>query len=167
MKTNTLILLAGLLLILLSIFLSYKKAQKNLSPNILDPKKILPGPIVHDELSEEQIKKITQIQAVFSDIYPISLEDTITNFKRDRNPDNEIRVWENMMHTYETFIAKNPEINVEKKSEVFKLILTRSMMDENKVRSQTEFKILNENEVNEILASYTLESKPIIIEKHS
>jgi len=167
MKTNTLILLAGLLLILVSIFLSYKKAQKNQSANTLDPKKILPGPIVHDELSEEQIKKITQIQAVFSDIYPISLEDTITNFKRDRNPDNEIRVWENMMHTYETFIAKNPEINVEKKSEVFKLILTRSMMDENKVRSQTEFKILNENEVNEILASYTLESKPIIIEKHS
>jgi hypothetical protein len=71
------------------------------------------------------------------------------------------------MHTYETFIAKNPEINLEKKSEVFKLILTRSMMDDNKVRSQTEFKILNENEVNEILASYTLESKPIIIEKHS
>lgn len=167
MKTNTLILLAGLLLILVSIFLSYKKAQKNQSANTLDHKKILPGPIVHDELSEEQIKKITQIQAVFSDIYPISLQDTINNFKRDRNPDNEIRVWENMMHTYETFIAKNPEINVEKKSEVFKLILTRSMMDENKVRSQTEFKILNENEVNEILASYTLESKPIIIEKHS
>lgn len=167
MKTNTLILLAGLLLILVSIFLSYKKAQKNQSANTLDLKKILPGPIVHDELSEEQIKKITQIQAVFSDIYPISLQDTITNFKRDRNPDNEIRVWENMMHTYQTFIAKNPEINVEKKSEVFKLILTRSMMDENKVRSQTEFKILNENEVNEILASYTLESKPIIIEKHS
>ena len=167
MKTNTLILLAGLVLILVSIFLSYKKAQKNQSANTLDPKKILPGPIVNDELSEEQIKKITQIQAVFSDIYPISLQDTINNFKRDRNPDNEIRVWENMMHTYETFIAKNPEINVEKKSEVFKLILTRSMMDENKVRSQTEFKILNENEVNEILASYTLESKPIIIEKHS
>lgn len=167
MKTNTLILLAGLVLILVSIFLSYKKAQKNQSANTLDPKKILPGPIVNDELSEEQIKKITQIQAVFSDIYPISLQDTITNFKRDRNPDNEIRVWENMMHTYETFIAKNPEINLEKKSEVFKLILTRSMMDDNKVRSQTEFKILNENEVNEILASYTLESKPIIIEKHS
>jgi len=167
MKTNTLILLAGLVLILVSIFLSYKKAQKNQSANTLDPKKILPGPIVNDELSEEQIKKITQIQAVFSDIYPISLQDTINNFKRDRNPDNEIRVWENMMHTYETFIAKNPEINVEKKSEVFKLIITRSMMDENKVRSQTEFKILNENEVNEILASYTLESKPIIIEKHS
>jgi hypothetical protein len=167
MKINTLILLAGLLLILVSIFLSYKKAQKNQNPETVDSNKIIPGPIVHDQLSEEQIEKITKIQSVFSDIYPISLEDTITNFKRDRNPDNEIRVWENMMHAYETFISENPEIDVEKKSEVFKLILTRSMMDESKVRAQTEFNILNENEVNEILASYILESKPIIIEKHS
>ncbi|MCC9066154.1 hypothetical protein [Flavobacterium piscisymbiosum] len=167
MKINTIILLAGLLLILVSIFLSYKKAQKKQNSETLDPNKIIAGPIVHDELSEEQIEKITKIQSVFSDIYPISLEDTITNFKRDRNPDNEIMVWENMMYAYETFISKNPEIDVEKKSEVFKLILTRSMMDESKVRSQTEFKILNENEVNEILASYILESKPVIIEKHS
>jgi len=166
MKINTIILLAGLLLILVSIFLSYKKAQKNQQFQTLDPNKIIPGPIVHDDLSEEQIKRITKIQAAFSDIYPISLEDTITNFKRDRNPDSEIRVWENMMHAYETFISKNPEINVEKKSEVFKLILTRSMMDENKVRAQREFNLLNENEVNEIFSYYTKESKPLIIEKN-
>jgi hypothetical protein len=160
MNINTIILLAGLLLILVSIFLSYKKAQKNQQFQTLDPDKIIPGPIVHNELSEEQIEKITKIQATFSDIYPISLEDTITNFKRDQNPDSEIRVWENMMHAYETFISKNPAINSEKRSEAFKLILTRSMMDENKVRAQTEFNILNENEVNEIFSYYTKESKP-------
>lgn len=161
MKINNIILLAGLLLILVSIFTSYKKAQKNKSLKSINPNDLIPGPIVHDQLSDEQIEKITKIQSAFSDVYQISLDETITNFKRDRNPDNEIRVWLNMMQAYEKFISKDPEITVEKKSEVFKLILTRSMMDENKVRNQADFKILNENEINEIFGYYNLESKPV------
>ncbi|OMQ11731.1 hypothetical protein [[Flexibacter] sp. ATCC 35103] len=162
MKTNTIILLAGLILILISIFTSYRKAQKNESLKDIDPNQLIPGPIVHDKLSDEQIEKITKIQSVFSDVYPISLEDSIKNFKRDRNPDNEIRVWYNMMNAYEKFVSKDPQITLEKKSEAFKLILSRSMMDESKVRNQTEFRVLNDNEVNEIFANYTLQSKPII-----
>ncbi|KQB39588.1 hypothetical protein [Flavobacterium aquidurense] len=162
MKTNTIILLAGLILILVSIFTSYRKAQKNETLKNTDPNQLIPGPIVHNQLSEEQIEKITKIQSVFSDVYPISLEDSIKNFKRDRNPDNEIRVWFNMMNAYEKFVSKDPQITVEKKSEVFKLILSRSMMEESKVRSQTEFKLLSDTEIDEIFANYTLQSKPII-----
>lgn len=158
MKINTIILIAGLLLILLSIFISYKKAQKTQKAATFDPNKIIPGPIVHNQLSQEQLEKITKIQSAFSDVYSISLEDTIANFKRDRNPDSEIKVWLNMLHAYEKFTLKDPQITVEKKSEVFKLILSRSMMEENKVRTQTEFKLLNENELDEIFAYYTLES---------
>jgi hypothetical protein len=159
MKINNIILLAGLLLILFSIFTSYKKAQKNKSVESINPNDLIPGPIVHDQLSDEQIEKITKIQTAFSDVYQISLDETITNFKRDRNPDNEIRVWLNMMEAYEKFILKDSEITVEKKSEVFKLILTRSMMDENKVRTQADFKILNEDEINEIFGYYNLKAK--------
>jgi hypothetical protein len=159
MKINNIILLAGLLLILVSIFTSYKKAQKNKSVESINPNDLIPGPIVHDQLSDEQIEKITKIQTAFSDVYQISLDETMTNFKRDRNPDNEIRVWLNMMEAYEKFILKDSEITVEKKSEVFKLILTRSMMDENKVRTQADFKILNEDEINEIFGYYNLKAK--------
>lgn len=165
MNTQTTILLIGLLLILISIFSSYRKTQKNKNLQTLNPNELIPGPIVHDQLTNEQIEKIKKIQSTFSDVYPISLEDSITNFKRDRNPDNEIRIWFNMMQAYEKFLSKNLEITLEKKSEVFKLILSRSMMDENKVRSQTECKILTENEMNEIFEYYTFESKPIITAK--
>lgn len=166
MTKNSLILIVGLILILVSIFLSYKKAQKNKETQTINPNDLIPGPIVHDQLSDEQIEKITKIQTVFYDVYPVSLEETITNFKRDRNPDNEIKIWHNMMQAYEKFVSKDPEITLEKKSEVFKLILTRSMMDEEKVRNQTELKLLTNNEVNEILSYYTEKSKPIIIEKN-
>ncbi|SNR58116.1 hypothetical protein [Flavobacterium sp. ov086] len=165
MNTQTTILLIGLLLILISIFSSYRKTQKNKNLQTLNPNELIPGPIVHEQLTNEQIEKIKKIQSTFSDVYPISLEDSITNFKRDRNPDNEIRIWFNMMQAYEKFLSKNLEITLEKKSEVFKLILSRSMMDENKVRSQTECKILTENEMNEIFEYYTFESKPIITAK--
>ncbi|MCD0471576.1 hypothetical protein [Flavobacterium sp. JAS] len=165
MNTQTTILLIGLLLILISIFSSYRKTQKNKNLQTLNPNKLIPGPIVHEQLTNEQIEKIKKIQSTFSDVYQVSLEDTITNFKRDRNPDNEIRVWFNMMQAYEKFISKDSQITVEKKSEVFKLILLRSMMDENIVRSQTECKILTKNEMNEIFEYYTFESKPIITAK--
>ncbi|WP_337966662.1 hypothetical protein [uncultured Flavobacterium sp.] len=164
MNTQTIILLSGLLLILISIFSSYRKTQKSKNLQTLNPNELIPGPIVHDKLTDDQIEKIKKIQSTFSDVYPISLEDTITNFKRDRNPDNEIRVWFNMMQAYEKFILKDSEITLEKKSEVFKLILLRSMMDESQVRSQTECKILTEIEINEIFEYYTFESKPLIIE---
>ncbi len=164
MNTQTIILLSGLLLILISIFSSYRKTQKGKNIQTFNPNELTPEPIVHDKLTDDQIEKIKKIQSTFSDVYPISLEDTITNFKRDRNPDNEIRVWFNMMQAYEKFISKGSEITLEKKSEVFKLILLRSMMDESQVRSQTECKILTEIEINEIFEYYTFESKPLIIE---
>lgn len=162
MNKNTTILIIVLLLIL--IYSSYKKTQKSKNPEALNPNKLIPGPIVHENLSNEQIEKIKIIQTTFLDVVPISLEETIINFKRDRNPDNEIGIWLNMAYAYEKFISKDPQITLEKKSEVFKLILSRSMMDENKVRTQSECKFLSENEINEIFKYYTLESKPLIIE---
>ncbi|MFH7005001.1 hypothetical protein [Flavobacterium bizetiae] len=165
MTKNYLILIVGLILILVATFMFYKKAQKNEKTQTIIPNNLVPGPIVHDKLSDEQIEKITKIQTVFYDVYPVSLEETITNFRRDRNPDNEIKVWFTMMQTYEKFVSNHPDITLEKKSEAFKLILTRSMMDEDKVRAQTETQLLTNNEVNEIFSYYTEKSQPLLIEK--
>ncbi len=61
-----------------------------------DVEKIIPIEIVHQELTKEQIEKIKKIQSSFANVYKISLEETIKNFKRDQSPDNEIQIWLNM-----------------------------------------------------------------------
>jgi hypothetical protein len=54
---------------------------------------IQPNRIVHDTLSTEQIAQIKKIQVTFAEVNPSTLDETITNFKRDQNPDNEINEW--------------------------------------------------------------------------
>eukprot|EP01035_Chromulina_nebulosa_P055322 gene55322-75815_t len=75
------------------------------------------SPVVHDTLNSDQIERITKIQRAFSEVNPSTLEETITNFKRDRNPDNEIAIWLAMANAYEKFTAKNTSININKKKE--------------------------------------------------
>jgi hypothetical protein len=153
---------------LLGIFvLAYYRKAKSEKESVksVNPNELVQNEIVHEQLSEKQIEKIKKIQSSFADVYKISLEETITNFKRDQNPDAEIEVWLNMLKAYEKFVYKNgTEIELNKKTEVFKLILMRSMMDEKEAEFETKCTILNKNEIKEIFSYYKIEAKPLLIE---
>lgn len=162
---NSIIYVSIVCLIIFAVIYSCKPKSDNNNEKI-NQNGLIQNDIVHNELSKEQIEKIKKIQSSFADVYKISLEETIKNFKRDQNPDNEIRIWLNMLNAYEKFIHKNgTETEINKKEEVFKLILMRSMMEENKAKTETKCVILNENEINEIFSYYKMEAKPILIEK--
>ena len=124
------------------------------------------GPIVHKALTEEQLAKIKDIQETFNEVYPVSLDETITNFKRDQNPDNEINIWQNMANAYKPYALNNGgEEKLGARKEAFKLILMRSMMPDQEAISSSDLKILNEKEAQTILKNYTLEAKPVKVEK--
>ncbi|MBL7560742.1 hypothetical protein JAO71_13115 [Olleya sp. YSTF-M6] len=95
----------------------------------------------------------------------MSLEETISNFKRDQNPDNEISIWLNMAKVFKVFTLENVEHQkLEVKKEAFRLILMRSMMSEKEAINKADLKLLNENKAKEILKNYSLDKKPIKIE---
>ncbi|WP_445720431.1 hypothetical protein [Flavobacterium sp.] len=163
---NSIIYISIICSIIFIVIYSCKPKSESTDIEKINPNKIVQNEIVHQELTKEQIEKIKKIQSSFADVYKISLEETITNFKRDQNPDNEINIWLNMLNAYEKFIHKNGnEITLDKKQEVFKLILMRSMMEENEAKTETKCIILNENEINEIFSYYKIEAKPLVIEK--
>lgn len=84
------------------------------------------SPEVHDSLNTDQTTKVKKIYITFSEVNPSTLEETISNFKRDQYPDNEINVWLNMAKTYENFIStRTSKLDLNKKKEVYKLILIR------------------------------------------
>lgn len=163
---NSKLVLLASALIIVTIFYSCKPKKVNKILEI-DPSKLQQGPIVHDELSEEQIEKITKIQSGFADVLPVTLEETITNFKRDRNPNNEINIWLKMLSAYEKFISKEGnEIKLNKKAEAFQLILMRSMMDEEEAIAKVDCKILTKNEIKEIFSYCQPKATPLPIEYH-
>jgi len=58
----------------------------------VDPRTIQPGPIRRDALSDEQIARIHALQAVFVEVDGQRVEQWADNFKRDADPDRELRV---------------------------------------------------------------------------
>ena len=157
------ILLAILTLLLFSCGEKTKSGSTNQNPNT---ENLTPGPIVQESLNKEQLEKVKIIYETFKEVYPVSLEETITNFKRDQNPNNEISIWLKMAETYEFFARENTgEERFEARKEAFKLILMRSMMSEKEAVSSAEIKILDNDEIQQIFKNYKLEAKPIKVEK--
>jgi hypothetical protein len=156
-----------LLLILFAIIISscnLKKAEENVQT--IDPKNIQLSEVVHDSLSKEQIHKIKKIQTTFAEVYPVSLEETITNFKRDQNPDTEIAIWLEMANAYEKYLNSDNKLDLKTKKEVFKLILSRSMMPEEEAIENSKLEILTKEEANKVLSYYSLKADPIDVEEH-
>ena len=109
--------------------------------------------VVHDSLTENQLKSIQKIHSTFSEVTDSSLEETITNFKRDEHPDREIEVWLEMADAFQKFTSSK-QLNSSKKKEVFSIILLRSMMTENEVKEKVKFQYLSEGEVQEVFRDY-------------
>ena len=154
-----------LITILIFAIISCKENKKSNIIETTNIENLTPGPIVNESLSKEQLEKIGFIQETFNEVFPVSLDETITNFKRDQNPDSEINIWLNMAKTFKLFASENSGIEkLEVRKEAFKLILTRSMMSEKETINSSEPKLLSKKEVEDILSNYTLKAKPIKVE---
>ena len=148
------------ILLILTIF-SCKTKEEPETPKPLAPQELTPGPIVHDTLTTDQLKKIETIQQTFAEVNPSTLEETIDDFKRDQHPDREIESWLAMAHAYGKFTTKHKGLDLNKKTEAYRLILMRSMEDETNARAEIGLKYLTDKEVKEIFSYYTLEARPI------
>ena len=154
-----------LITILIFTIISCKEKKKSNNIETTNIENLTPGPIVNESLSKEQLEKIGFIQETFNEVFPVSLDETITNFKRDQNPDSEINIWLNMAETFKLFASENSGIEkLEARKEAFKLILTRSMMSEKETINSSELKLLTEKEIKDILSNYKLKAKPIKVE---
>lgn len=130
----------------------------------IDPKKLKPGPIQHASLTEEQMSRIRRLQSIFSEVDPNPLETWVEDFKRDGNPENELKIWEGMAKAYEDFTT-NRNLTLNAKKEVFQVVLLRSGAPEKDVLQHIKLKVLTEKDAREIMALFVGEPKPITIIK--
>jgi hypothetical protein len=120
------------------------------------------SPVVHDTLSPAQLEKIGFIHNSFAEVQPGTLEETITDFKRDQNPDNEIAIWLSMANAYKKFVQKKgSSLDIAAKKEAYKLILLRSEMSGKEAVAEAKLKLLSSADASDILGYYDQAPDPI------
>ena len=114
-------------------------------------------PIRHKVLPQSLIAKIKDIHSIFKEVFSISLEKMIDNFKRDTHPEKEVWIWEAMAETYKSYTLEHPSTFEEKKRELFMLLLDGSGAPER----PGGFKHFSKDEVLEIVSRLEKEYETI------
>lgn len=91
--------------------------------------------IKHENLSKELLNRIMIINRALLEVFPITLEETIYNFKCEPEPKREVLIWEVILSSYLDFVY-NKELSNKEKKEVFLILLSLSMgTDEEEILS--------------------------------
>jgi hypothetical protein len=120
----------------------------------VEVEKLKPGPIQHEQLTEDQIKRIKRLHKLFAAFDGSSLDEWILDFRRDIDPDKEIRLWERIARVYEQFCARRKSLSYESKVEVYNLLLWRTTMSEEEFLSTASTNALSYEELTELMKSY-------------
>lgn len=126
----------------------------------IDPNEVQQGPVLHDDLPHQLLDRIKAVHETFADVDGTPLEKWIDDFKRDLDPEGNIKIWEDMEVAFNTYCSDR-ELPLETRKEVFKIVLMRSMMPDSDVLARLELKYVPANDVRSILAAYPGEAKPI------
>lgn len=119
----------------------------------IDPKTIQPGPIQRDALSDEQMARIRILQATFAEVDGQPVEKWVDNFKRDLDPDKELRVWERMAKAYRSY-CDGRKLSLEAKKDVYRVVLLRSMASEHDVLERAKLKELSRDDAIAVMKGY-------------
>lgn len=119
----------------------------------VDPKTIQPGTIKRDSLSDEQMTRIRALQAVFIEADGQSVEQWVDSFKRDADPDKELRVWERMAKAYRAY-CEGKQLSAEAKKDVYRIVLLRSMASEQDVLERIKLNELSRHDAITVMKGF-------------
>jgi len=119
----------------------------------VDPKTIQPGPIQRDALSDEQMARIRALQAVFVEVDGQTVEQWVDSFKRDWDPDKELRIWEQMAKAYRGY-CDGKQLSAVAKKDVYRVVLLRSMASEQDVLERVELNELSHDDAIAVMKGF-------------
>ena len=111
-------------------------------------------------LTNDQLQRIKRIHETFTGLDDLTLEETIENFSGDRNPESEIRIFENIVIAYTSY-CRNRDMSLDERKDVRQILLLRSMMPESEVLRSANLKVLSLVDAQEVMAGYPGVAKPV------
>ncbi|MBF0121368.1 MAG: hypothetical protein HQK79_21265 [Desulfobacterales bacterium] len=118
--------------------------------------------IQKNKLSDNQLERIQVIHHTFLEVSNISLKQSIENFLKDKNPENEIQIWENIAKAYKDYCCSRMLTKTDKIL-VYKILLLRSMGSDNYVIEQVAKVGIAPILIREVLCCYIGVEKPITV----
>ncbi|MEI7425095.1 MAG: hypothetical protein WCK10_03190 [Candidatus Staskawiczbacteria bacterium] len=73
------------------------------------------------------IGRVIEYKNILGEIDNSTVEEAVSNFQRDADPEKELKIWEKMADLYDSLISKNNITNLAEKREIFAIILAKSM----------------------------------------
>lgn len=104
--------------------MNYKIMSNIINVNIKDID--VSRPPRHESLPIDLIERIKNFKEILREVETMSIEQTLYNFRCDRNPENEVAIWEGIATKYNEYISTHPQINLEQKKDIYKQLLVAS-----------------------------------------
>src|SRR5438874_4185177 len=127
--------------------------SSNAKTKWLDPSSVHPSPIQHERLTAPQMKRIKRLQETFHDVDPSPAEKWVEDFKRDRDPEREIRIFEGMAQPYRAYCSQR-KLTLDAKKDVYQVVLLRSGAPDSEVLPHLQLKALSIDDAKNILKQY-------------
>lgn len=93
----------------------------------VEPTKLKAGITRHKELTDGFIERVINYKKKLSEVDKTSLESTLLNFRRDINPEQELKIWEWIATNYECATQNNPKLSIKMKKEHYMLLLNSTL----------------------------------------
>lgn len=78
------------------------------------------GPLRHEKLPNGFILRVIQYKDILKEVEKSSLEQAVSNFQRDLNPEKELMIWEAIAEFYQDKLNEYPNASTKEKKEIFK-----------------------------------------------
>jgi hypothetical protein len=95
----------------------------------VDPK-TLKESAPRSQLTDEQMARIQRIALALQEHNSTSVEEWLTNMRRDRNPEAEIQTWEELVDVYLAELEDRPSAQAEERRLVYGVLVSASMLTE-------------------------------------
>lgn len=137
--------------------MSPDKPKPTLQRIILD--EIAPGPVLRDQLSESQLATLRAIHAVVAP-HVSSFDDFELGFRRDVDPDSELRIWTGIAMAYQRFNEIYPAARPDEREAAFTAVL---LLMSNEEGPSPQVPELIWKRCEDIVAALPVEAIPITV----
>ncbi len=129
---------------------------------IMNPNDIEIGPILHQRLTDDLLNRIKSITDILEVVDGVSYEQSVDLYKRDLDPEANLVIYEEMARVYKEFCDSRC-MSQSERMDVYRLVLIRSMFEEDDVLKNIDLNVLNQQEALSIIKSYKLKAESIVV----
>ncbi len=118
------------------------------------------GRELRQKLTNEQELVIDYLMQTFAEVDSSSREEWIALFKKDLDPDRELKIWMAMAKAYRSYCDHHP-VDLATRKEVYQVVLMRSVMEGDSIWNYLELNYLTLEDAKEIEKAYPFDPQPI------